>query len=41
MEARAIQSSKKNYAINVDAEVDEREARAYNTMRILSNILFS
>ena len=41
MEARAIQSSKKNYAINVDAEVDEREVRAYNTMRILSNILFS
>ena len=25
MEARAIQSSEKNYAINVDAEIDKRE----------------
>ena len=24
MEARAIQSSKKNYAMNVDAEIDQR-----------------
>ena len=25
MEARAVQSSEKNYAINVDAEIDKRE----------------
>lgn len=25
MEARAIQSSEKNYAINIDAEIDKRE----------------